>query len=143
MDYNCSCVSIVAQTTSKVFLIDGKELKGLFETEKHIMDNTSDIYRHLFLQIYSQYLDSYRLTVKERYTQLLRRCPQIVQQINLKDDTAMAKGERLFWVLPVEKVGRQICKAIRLKKSKVYVTKRWHVLAVINKNLPFALYKRM
>ena len=85
MDYNCSCVSIVAQTTSKVFLIDGKELKGLFETDKHIMDNTSDIYKHLFLQIYSQYLDSYRLTVKERYTQLLRRCPQIVQQINLKD----------------------------------------------------------
>ena len=85
MDYNCSCVSIVAQTTSKVFLIDGKELKGLLETDKHIMDNTSDIYKHLFLQIYSQYLDSYRLTVKERYTQLLRRCPQIVQQINLKD----------------------------------------------------------
>ena len=85
MDYNCSCVSIVAQTTSKVFLIDGKELKGLFETDKHIMDNTSDIYKHLFLQIYFQYLDSYRLTVKERYTQLLRRCPQIVQQINLKD----------------------------------------------------------
>jgi len=55
----------------------------------------------------------------------------------------MAKGEGLFWVMPVEKVARQICAAIRLKKSKVYVTKRWHVLAVINKNLPFALYKRM
>ena len=33
-------------------------------------------------------------------------------------DTAMAKGEGLFWVMPVEKVARQICKAIRLKKSK-------------------------
>jgi short-subunit dehydrogenase len=58
-------------------------------------------------------------------------------------DTAMAKGENLFWVMPVEKVARQICKAIHRKKSKVYVTKRWYVLAVINKNLPFALYKRM
>jgi short-subunit dehydrogenase len=58
-------------------------------------------------------------------------------------DTAMAKGEGLFWVMPVEKVARQICKAIHRKKSKVYVTKRWYVLAVINKNLPFALYKRM
>jgi len=58
-------------------------------------------------------------------------------------DTAMAKGEGLFWVMPVEKVVCQICKAIHRKKSKVYVTKRWHVLAVINKNLPFALYKRM
>ena len=58
-------------------------------------------------------------------------------------DTAMAKGDGLFWVMPVEKVARQICSAIRKKKSKVYVTKRWHILAIINKNLPFALYKRM
>ena len=34
-------------------------------------------------------------------------------------------------------------KVIRKRKSKVYVTKRWHVLAIINKNLPFTLYKRM
>lgn len=58
-------------------------------------------------------------------------------------DTAMAKGDGLFWVMPVEKVARQIWTAIRKKKSKVYVTKRWHILAVINKNLPYTLYKRM
>ena len=58
-------------------------------------------------------------------------------------DTAMAKGDNLFWVMPVDKVARQIRNAIRRKKSKVYVTKRWHVLAVINKFLPFCLYKRM
>lgn len=58
-------------------------------------------------------------------------------------NTAMAKGEGLFWVMPVEKVASQICAAIRKRKSKVYVTKRWHVLAIINKNLPFTLYKRM
>ena len=58
-------------------------------------------------------------------------------------NTAMAKGEGLFWVMPVEKVASQICAAIRKRKSKVYVTKRWHVLAIINKNLPFILYKRM
>ena len=45
--------------------------------------------------------------------------------------------------MPVEKVANQICKAISRKKSKAYVTKRWHVLAIINKNLPFGLYKRM
>ena len=58
-------------------------------------------------------------------------------------NTAMAKGEGLFWVMPVEKVASQICAAIRKRKSEVYVTKRWHVLAIINKNLPFILYKRM
>lgn len=58
-------------------------------------------------------------------------------------DTAMAKGDNLFWVMPVDKVAHQISTAIRRKKSKLYVTKRWHVLAVINKFLPFSLYKRM
>lgn len=58
-------------------------------------------------------------------------------------DTAMAKGEGLFWVMPVEKVAQQIYNAIRKKKSKVYVTKRWHILAIINKILPFCLYKRI
>ncbi len=58
-------------------------------------------------------------------------------------DTAMAKGEGLFWVMPVEKVASQIISAIRKKKSKAYVTKRWHLLAIINKNLPFYMFKRM
>ena len=58
-------------------------------------------------------------------------------------DTAMAKGDGLFWVMPVEKVASQIMTAIRKKKSKAYVTKRWHLLAIINKNLPYRLYKRM
>ena len=58
-------------------------------------------------------------------------------------NTAMAKGEGLFWVMPVKKVASQIITAIRKQMSKAYVTKRWHILAVINKNLPFALYKRI
>ena len=63
-------------------------------------------------------------------------CPGLV-------DTAMAKGEGLFWVMPVEKVANQIIAAISKKKSKAYVTKRWHILAIINKNIPYYLYKRM
>lgn len=58
-------------------------------------------------------------------------------------DTAMAKGEGLFWVMPVEIVANQIITAIRKKKSIAYVTKRWHILAIINKILPYCLYKRM
>ena len=58
-------------------------------------------------------------------------------------DTAMAKGDGLFWVMSVEKVARQICYAIQKKKSKAYVTKRWHILASIIKILPYWIYKRM
>ena len=58
-------------------------------------------------------------------------------------DTAMAKGEGLFWVMPVEKVASQIIAAISKKKSKVYVTKRWHILALIYRILPFYFFKRL
>ena len=58
-------------------------------------------------------------------------------------DTAMAKGEGLFWVMPVEKVVRQIVAAIRKNKSKAYVTKRWHFIAKIIRFIPYCLYKRI
>lgn len=58
-------------------------------------------------------------------------------------DTAMAKGEGLFWVMPVEKVARQIVVAIRKRKSVVYVTKRWYFIAIINRFIPYCLYKRI
>lgn len=58
-------------------------------------------------------------------------------------NTRMAKGEKLFWVMSLEKVVNQITEAIQHKKTKVYVTKRWHVLAIINKNLPYNIFKRM
>ena len=58
-------------------------------------------------------------------------------------DTAMAKGEGLFWVMPVEKVARQIVAAIRKRKSIAYVTKRWHFIAIINRFIPYCLYKRI
>ena len=67
----------------------------------------------------------------------------ILTNVLTKAWSGMTTGEGLFWVMPVEKVASQICAAIRKRKSKVYVTKRWHVLAIINKNLPFTLYKRM
>ena len=58
-------------------------------------------------------------------------------------DTAMAKGDGLFWVMPVKKVASQIIRAIRKKKNIAYVTKRWRILAAINKRLPFCIYKRL
>lgn len=48
-------------------------------------------------------------------------------------NTAMAKGEGLFWVMPVSNVVEQIKKAITKKKSLVVVTKRWSIIAFIMK----------
>jgi short-subunit dehydrogenase len=58
-------------------------------------------------------------------------------------DTNMAKGEGLFWVMPVEKVVRQIFKAIKKRRKVVYVTKRWGFVGRLLKILPRFIYDRM
>ncbi|MBY0244722.1 MAG: SDR family NAD(P)-dependent oxidoreductase [Sphingobacteriaceae bacterium] len=58
-------------------------------------------------------------------------------------DTEMAKGEGLFWVMPVEKTVRQIYKAIIRKKKVAYVTKRWRLIATILKRIPRPIYDKM
>ena len=45
----------------------------------------------VFTQIYAQYLDTYRMTTRERYKRLLLRCPELVQSINLKDIASYLK----------------------------------------------------
>lgn len=58
-------------------------------------------------------------------------------------DTEMAKGEGLFWVMPVEKAVKQIYRAIIRKKKIIYVTRRWRIIAFILKRLPVFIYDRM
>lgn len=58
-------------------------------------------------------------------------------------DTEMAKGEGLFWIMPVEKVARQIFRAIKRRKKIAYVTKRWRLFAILLKRIPRPLYDRI
>ncbi|MEO9510728.1 MAG: SDR family NAD(P)-dependent oxidoreductase [Flavobacteriaceae bacterium] len=58
-------------------------------------------------------------------------------------DTPMAKGEGLFWVSSPKKAANQLFLAIKGKKDRAYVTKRWRLIAIIVKILPNWLYKRM
>ncbi len=58
-------------------------------------------------------------------------------------DTDMAKGENLFWVMPVKKVTRQILKGINNKSKVIYVTKRWGMIGRLLKILPRFIYNRM
>lgn len=58
-------------------------------------------------------------------------------------DTAMAKGDGLFWVAPVEKAAKQIYRAIQQKKQVVYVSKRWRLIGVLLKLIPFSVLKRI
>jgi short-subunit dehydrogenase len=57
--------------------------------------------------------------------------------------TAMAQGEGLFWVMPVEKTARQIYHAISRRHQVAYVTKRWRLLAALLKRIPRPLYDKL
>lgn len=43
-------------------------------------------------------------------------------------DTRMAKGEGLFWVMPLDKVVKKIIVAINNKNKLKIVTTRWHII---------------
>ncbi len=58
-------------------------------------------------------------------------------------DTAMAKGEGLFWVAPPAKAAQQILKAIEQKKKHAYITARWRLIAWLLKALPDRLYAKL
>jgi len=58
-------------------------------------------------------------------------------------DTDMAKGDGLFWVVPVEKAAKQIFKAMLRKKKIVYISKRWRLIAAFLKIVPNCIYDKM
>ena len=83
-------VTIVAGTSCKVYQLAGEELCNLLDSDG-MRDLKLAISDNLFSQVYTQYLDTYRMTTRERYKRLLLRCPEIVQSINLKDIASYLK----------------------------------------------------
>jgi len=57
-------------------------------------------------------------------------------------DTKMAKGPK-FWVAPVEKASRQIVRGIGRKSRRVYITRRWWMIAVVFRWIPGWIYYRV
>lgn len=57
-------------------------------------------------------------------------------------DTAMAKGEGLFWIAPTQKAAYQIYKAIEGRKKHAYITKRWRFIAWLLTAIPDRLYNK-
>ena len=57
-------------------------------------------------------------------------------------DTAMALGEDLFWLVPLEKATNQIYAAIKKKKRVAYISKRWQLIAWVLKIAPAWLLKK-
>ncbi len=85
----------------------------------------------------SNYLESLWLKSKKTHA-----------NINITDiipgfvDTDMAKGDT-FWMAPVEKASAQIYYAIKTKKKRAYITKRWRLIAVLLKIIPSQMLLKM
>ena len=147
LDYNVERPTIDTNVTGWTFVID--TFYHIFEQQGHghlvAITSAGGLRGELMAPAYSA-SKAYQINYMEA---LRKKAFKSGSRIHVTDirpglvNTAMAKGDGLFWVMPVEKVASQIISAIRRQKSKTYVTKRWHVLAIINKNLPFDLYKRI
>jgi len=58
-------------------------------------------------------------------------------------NTAMAKGDGIFWAAPAGKAAMQIYNAIERKRAHAYITHRWRLIAWLLKVLPTSIYERL
>lgn len=59
-------------------------------------------------------------------------------------NTKMAHGgDKMFWIVPVEKAARQIVRSLSQKKRKVYISRRWWIIAKLMRLMPYFIYKRL
>ncbi len=57
--------------------------------------------------------------------------------------TPMTEGQKgMFWVADAKLVARQIYGAIRRRKKRVYVTRRWGLVAAVMRMVPDSLYRK-
>jgi short-subunit dehydrogenase len=83
----------------------------------------------------SSYLESLRVKSRFEKTQIV-----VTELVPGYMDTAMGKGDRLFWVTPVKKAARQSIRAIRRKRKKVFISKRWWMVYHVQRLLPIFIY---
>lgn len=58
-------------------------------------------------------------------------------------DTRMALGDGIFWMASLEKASKQIYSAIKRKNRRVYISKRWILIAWVLKVVPSWLMKKV
>jgi CRP-like cAMP-binding protein len=90
-DYPCvltgqtSLATIEAMMPCRVWRVSGEELLGFFNQSIKNMELRAVIGEHMLNQFKARYQDFHRATPYERYNLLMRRCPGIVEHLNLQD----------------------------------------------------------
>ena len=90
-DYPCvlsgqpSLATIEAMMPCRVWRVSGEELLAFFHQSIKNMELRAVIGEHMLNQFKARYQDFHRATPHERYSLLMRRCPGIVEHLNLQD----------------------------------------------------------
>ena len=88
------------------------------------------------------FVSNYLQGLRHRFSKL--KLPIVVTDVQAGFvNTAMAKGDGLFWVASPQEAARQLFDAIRRRKKHVYVTRRWRVIAWFLKVTPDWVYHRL
>ncbi len=88
------------------------------------------------------FMSNYLQGLRQRFSKL--KLPIVVTDVQPGFvDTAMAKGEGIFWMASPQKAAQQIYDAILSRRKHVYVTKRWRVIAWLLKGMPDWLYNKL
>lgn len=83
----------------------------------------------------SVYLESLRVKAKAENNNIT-----ITELIPGYMDTDMGKGDRLFWIVPLDKAAHQSLKAIEKGKNRSFISKRWRLIYFIQRLLPDSVY---
>ena len=80
-----SQATIEAMIPSRVLRVSGEQLEQFFSQSIENMKLRALIAEHILIQFRSRYLDLHCATPRERYDLLMRRCPGIVDLLDLQD----------------------------------------------------------
>ncbi|MDB5279126.1 MAG: short-chain dehydrogenase/reductase [Ferruginibacter sp.] len=108
--------------TSSIAAIRGNSFAPAYSASKAYMSN--------YLE--GLYIKAHKLKLPIRITDIQ---PGFIK-------TKMAKGNGQFWVAPVDKAAAQIYTGIKKKRRKLYITKRWRLVAWLMNVLPIGVYKK-
>jgi short-subunit dehydrogenase len=90
---------------------------------------------HASKSFQSIYLESLRVKAKHAKNNIA-----VTELVPGYMHTAMGKGDRMFWVITVEKAARRAIRAIDKKRKRVFIPKRWWWVYHIQRLLPIFIY---
>lgn len=138
IDVNISGFTAMANVAMRYFLLKGSgHLVGISSIAALRGDGSSPAYNAS-----KAFMSNYMEGLRKKLAKL--NSPIVVTDIQPGFvDTALARGEGLFWVASPQKAAKQIFSAIERKKKHAYVTRRWRLIAWLMKTVPDFIYNRM